>query len=63
MEPRRIFDLEERLIAFAVPVEYGHSFATYAQRRAGLRPFGHFHDMLAFQGGNDDFRAKSSLRK
>ena len=45
------------------PLSIGHTLAADAQRRAGLGAFGHFQNMLAFQRGNNDFRAQRSLRK
>src|SRR5450755_2499748 len=50
-------------IAFAVPVEYGHTLAADAQRRTRLSPFGHFQNVLAFERRNADFGAEGGLRE
>lgn len=60
---RRLHPYFDEKIAFAMPVEHRHAFVPQLQHCAGLRTFGNFQHLLAFEGRNLNLRAQSSLSK
>src|ERR1700724_359253 len=61
--PRRLYSYLDEKIAFAVSIEYWHSFIPDAKRCSRLRAFGNFQLMFSLQRRNHNLGAQGSLRK